>query len=302
LLIQAVRVANTFLQRDQPIVSQKGRLPDTSQSYRALNDHPDPVPIVVLVNGDTASAAEILAGALQDHDRALIVGETTFGKGLVQFPFQMDYDTAVLLTIAKYYTPSGRLIQRDYSNGGFYNYYFPGGLAADKQNQPNPQTGPESHTDTGRAVYGGGGISPDEVVKPGFITAAERHLRDLLFAYSLELTTGRVTGFESYKIQRAIEFDHDLANEDFPVTDALYKDLKRFAASKPIFKVTADQLDKSRSYAERQLRYNVLSAAYGYRTATQVFNDADPQIGRAVDAMPRARELALAASRARARG
>ena len=302
LLIQAVRVANTFLQREQPIVTQKGRFRDSSQSYRAVNDNPDAVPIVVLVNGDTASAAEIVAGALQDHDRALIVGETTFGKGLVQFPFQLDYDSALLLTIAKYYTPSGRLIQRDYSNGGFYNYYFPGGLAAEKQNQPNPQNGPESHTDTGRAVYGGGGISPDEVVKPGFITAAERHLRDVLFAYSLELTTGRVAGFESYKIQRAIEFDHDLANEDFPVTDALYKDLKRFAASKPIFKVSADQLDKSRSYAERQLRYNILSAAYGYRTATQVFNDADPQITRAVDAMPRARELALAASRARARG
>ena len=302
LLIQAVRVANTFLQREQPIVTQKGRFRDSSQSYRAVNDNPDAVPIVVLVNGDTASAAEIVAGALQDHDRALIVGETTFGKGLVQFPFQLDYDSALLLTIAKYYTPSGRLIQRDYSNGGFYNYYFPGGLAAEKQNQPNPQNGPESHTDTGRAVYGGGGISPDEVVKPGFITAAERHLRDVLFAYSLELTTGRVAGFESYKIQRAIEFDHDLANEDFPVTDALYKDLKRFAASKPIFKVSADQLDKSRSYAERQLRYNILSAAYGYRIATQVFNDADPQITRAVDAMPRARELALAASRARARG
>jgi carboxyl-terminal processing protease len=302
LLIQAVRVANTFLQRDQPIVTQKGRFRDSSQAYRAVNDNPDPVPIVVLVNGDTASAAEIVAGALQDHDRALIVGETTFGKGLVQFPFQLDYDSALLLTIAKYYTPSGRLIQRDYSNGGFYNYYFPGGLAAEKQNQPNPQNGPESHTDTGRAVYGGGGISPDEVVKPGLITAAERHLRDVLFAYSLELTTGRVTGFESYKVQRAIEFDHDLASEDFPVTDALFKDLKRFAASKPIFKVSADQLDKSRSYAERQLRYNILSAAYGYRTATQVFNDADPQIARAVDAMPRARELALAASRARARG
>jgi carboxyl-terminal processing protease len=302
LLIQAVRVAITFLQRDQPIVTQKGRFRDSSQSYRAMNDNPDAVPIVVLVNGETASAAEIVAGALQDHDRALIVGETTFGKGLVQFPFQLDYDSALLLTIAKYYTPSGRLIQRDYSNGGFYNYYFPGGLAAEKQNQPNPQNGPESHTDTGRAVYGGGGISPDEVVKPGLITAAERHLRDVLFAYSLELTTGRVAGFESYKVQRAIEFDHDLANEDFPVTDALFKDLKRFAASKPIFKVSADQLDKSRSYAERQLRYNILSAAYGYRTATQVFNDADPQIARAVDVMPRARELALAASRARARG
>src|SRR6185503_20256405 len=183
------------------------------------------------------------------------------------------------------------------SNGGNYSYYFPGGLAADKPNQPTPQTGPESHTDTGRAVYGGGGISPDEVVKPGFITASERHLRDILFAFSLELTTGRVPGFESYKVQRAIEFDHDLEAEDFPITDPLFKEFKKFATSKAIFKVTPEQLDKSRTFAERQLRYNVLSAAYGYRTATQVFNDGDPQIGKAVDAMPRARELALAASR-----
>ena len=301
LLIQAVRVANTFLQRGQMIVSQKGRFRDSSQSYAAVNENPDNVAVVVLVNGDTASAAEIVAGALQDHDRALIVGETTFGKGLVQFPFQLDYDSALLLTIAKYFTPSGRLIQRDYSNGG-YNYYFPGGLAADRTNQPAAQTGPESHTDTGRAVYGGGGISPDETVKPGTISAAERHLRDVLFAYSLELVTGRVPGFDAYKIQRGIEFDHELIPEDFPITDALFKEVKKFAANKPIYKVTPDQLDKSRTYAERQLRYNLLSAAYGFRTATQVFNDADPQIARAVDAMPRARELALAASRARARG
>ena len=302
LLIQAVRVANTFLGRGQMIVSQKGRFRDSSQSYAAVNESPDNVAVVVLVNGDTASAAEIVAGALQDHDRALIVGETTFGKGLVQFPFQLDYDSALLLTIAKYFTPSGRLIQRDYSGGGFYNYYFPGGLAADKSSQQTTQNGPESHTDTGRAVYGGGGISPDEVVKPGTISAAERHLRDILFAFSLELVTGRVQGFEAYKVQRAIEFDHELANEDFAVTDPLYKELKKFAVDKPIYKVTPDQLDKYRTFAERQLRYNLLSAAYGYRTATQVFNDGDPQISRAVDAMPRARELALAASRARARG
>ena len=302
LLIQAVRVANTFLQRGQMIVSQKGRFRDSSQSYAAVNENPDNVPVVVLVNGDTASAAEIVAGALQDHDRALIIGETTFGKGLVQFPFQLDYDSALLLTIAKYFTPSGRLIQRNYSDGGFYNYYFPGGLAADKSNQQNQQTGPESHTDSGRAVYGGGGIAPDEVVKPGLISAAERHLRDVLFAFSLDLTSGRVAGFESYKIQRAIDFEHDLVNEDYPVTDALFKELKKFAAAKPAYKVTPDQLDKARNYAERQLRYNILSAAYGYRTATQVFNDADPQIVRAVDAMPRARELAQAASRARTRG
>ena len=303
LLIQAVRVANRFLQRGQMIVTQKGRFRDSSQQYAAVNESPDAVPVVVLVNGDTASAAEIVAGALQDHDRALIVGETTFGKGLVQFPFQLDYDSALLLTIAKYFTPSGRLIQREYSGGGNYDYYFPGGLAADKENQAKPQqNGPQTHTDTGRTVYGGGGIAPDEVVKPGMISVAERHLRDILFAFSLELVSGRVAGFESYKIQRAIEFDHDLLNEDYPVTDMLFKELKKFASSKPIFKVTPDQLEKSRTFAERQLRYNVLSAAYGYRTATQVFNDGDPQIGKAVDAMPRARELALAASRVRARG
>ena len=302
LLIQAVRVANTFLQRGQMIVSQKGRFRDSSQAYAAVNEAPDNVPLVVLVNGNTASAAEIVAGALQDHDRALIVGETTFGKGLVQYPFQLDYDSALLLTIAKYFTPSGRLIQRDYSNGGFYNYYFPGGLAADKNPKANPQNGPESHTDTGRAVYGGGGISPDEVAKPGTISANERHLRDSIFAFALELTTGRVPGFETYKVQRAIEFQHDLQADDFPVTDALFKALKQFAASKPIFKVTPEQFDRSRPFAERQLRYNVLSAAYGYRTATQVFNEGDPQIARAVEAMPRARDLALSANRARARG
>lgn len=302
LLIQAVRVANTFLQRGQMIVTQKGRFKDSSQSYAAVNENPDNVPVVVLVNGDTASAAEIVAGALQDHDRALIVGETTFGKGLVQFPFQLDYDSALLLTIAKYFTPSGRLIQRDYSGGGTYNYYFPGGLAADKSTQTTPQNGPESHTDMGRAVYGGGGIAPDEAVKPGTISAAERHLRDVLFAFALELTSGRVQGLDMYRIQKPIDFDHDLVTDDYPITDAVFKELKKFAANKPVFKVTPDQLDKSRSFAERQLRYNLLSAAYGYRTATQVFNDADPQISKAVDAMPRARELAQAASRARARG
>lgn len=302
LLIQAVRVANTFLQRGQMIVSQSGRFRDSSQSYAAVNENPDNVAVVVLVNGETASAAEIVAGALQDHDRALIVGETTFGKGLVQFPFQLDYDSALLLTIAKYFTPSGRLIQRDYSNGGFYSYYFPGGLAAEKQSPVNPQNGPESHTDTGRAVYGGGGISPDETVKPGTISAAERQLRDVLFAFALELTTGRVPGFEKYGVQRPIDFDHELANEDFPITDDLFKALKKFAATKTNYKATPEQLDKLRGFAEMQLRYNLLSAAYGYRTATQVFNDSDPQISRAIDAMPRARELAQAASRARARG
>ena len=301
LLIQAVRVANTFLQRGQLIVTQKGRIKGSTEPFAALNDDPDPIPLVVLVNGETASAAEIVAGALQDHDRALIVGENTFGKGLVQLPIQLEYDSALLLTIAKYYTPSGRLIQRDYSNGGFYDYYTRGGLLADKASTVVPPTGPESHTDTGRAVYGGGGITPDEIAKPAKVTPSETRLTDSIFAFSLELTTGRVAGFESYKVQRPIEYGHALQATDFPVTEALFKELKRFVVSKPVFKVTPEQLDRARPYVERQLRYDLATAAYGTMAALQVFNDSDPQIARAVDAMPRARELALAARRARAR-
>jgi carboxyl-terminal processing protease len=301
LLIQAVRVANTFLQRGQLIVAQKGRIRGSSENFAAVNDTPDSVPLVILVNGETASAAEIVAGALQDHDRALIVGEGTFGKGLVQLPIQLEYDSALLLTIAKYFTPSGRLIQRDYSNGGFYDYYTRGGLSATKESTPTQPAGPQSHTDTGRAVYGGGGITPDETAKPNRLTLAENRLVDSIFAFALELTTGRVAGFENYKIQRAIEYNHDLKASDVPVTDAVFREMKRFVAAKPIFKVTPEQLDRERPFVERQLRYDLATANYGSMAALQVFNDSDPQIARAVDAMPRARELALSARRARAR-
>jgi carboxyl-terminal processing protease len=301
LLIQAVRVANTFLQRGQMIVTQKGRIRGSTEPFPALNDNPDPVPLVVLVNGDTASAAEIVAGALQDHDRALIVGENTFGKGLVQLPIQLEYDSALLLTIAKYYTPSGRLIQRDYSNAGFYDYYTRGGVLGSSDGAPTTPAGPESRTDTGRTVYGGGGISPDEVSKPGRIQASEARLADSIFAFAMELVTGRVAGFENYKVAQPIEFRHVILPSDYPVTDAVFKELKKFVVSKPVFKVTPDQLDRARPYVERQLRYELTTAAYGTMAALQVFNDSDPQIARAVEAMPRARELALSARRARAR-
>jgi carboxyl-terminal processing protease len=301
LLIQAVKVANTFLQEGQLIVKQEGRIRGSSEVFYADNEAPDLVPLVVLVNGESASAAEIVAGALQDHDRALIVGENTFGKGLVQLPIQLEYDSALLLTIAKYFTPSGRLIQRDYSNGAFYDYSTRGGIGQDRTNGTTAPSGPESRTDTGRTVYGGGGIAPDEIAKPGSITAAEAKLADVLFGFALELTSGRVKGFENYKVQRSIEFGHDLQSTDFPVTDALFAELKRFAAAKPEFKSTPDQLDRYRAHAERQLRYNLTSAAYGTMVAVQVFNNDDKQIARAIDAMPRAKELAQSARRARAR-
>jgi len=305
LLIQAVRVANTFLQRGQLIVKQVGRIRGSTEPFRAVNDSPDQTPLVVLVNGDSASAAEIVAGALQDHDRALIVGENTFGKGIVQLPIQLEYDSALLLTIAKYYMPSGRLIQRDYSTGGVYDYYTHGGIANDRSQGADGQKaaplGPESRTDGGRAVYGGGGIAPDEIAKPAKITPAEAKLADSIFAFALELTTGRVAGFDDYKVQKPIEFRHDLKATDFPVTDALFKELKRFVAAKPEFKATPEQLERSRPFVERQLRFELATAAYGMMAALQVLNQSDPQIAKGVDALPRARELAQAAKRAKAR-
>ncbi|MDQ5844281.1 MAG: S41 family peptidase [Acidobacteriota bacterium] len=300
LLIQAVRVANTFLQRPQLIVKQQGRIRGANETFPALNDNPDPIPLVVLVNGESASAAEIVAGALQDHDRALIVGENTFGKGLVQLPIQLEYDSALLLTIAKYFTPSGRLIQRDYSNSGFYDYYTRGGISANREPTTQP-AGPETHTDVGRTVYGGGGIAPDEPVKPGKVTPAEARLTDSIFAFALELTSGRVAGFENYKVDKPIEYGHDLQSTDFPVTEALMKEFKKFVVAKSVFKVTPEQLERARPFVERQLRYDLTTAAYGTTTALQVINERDPQIARAVDALPRARELAQAARRAKAR-
>ena len=299
LLIQAVRVADTFLKRGQSIVSQKGRIKGTSETFTAFNENPDTTPLVVLVNGESASAAEIVAGALQDHDRALIVGETTFGKGLVQYPFPLEYESALLLTVAHYFTPSGRLIQRDYSNGGFYDYYTRGGLLGEK-NAAAP-VGPVSHTDTGRLVYGGGGISPDEVVKALGFTNAQRKLLNPIFGFSLELAGGRAAGFDKYVVPGPIDYSHDIQPTDFAITDSVFRAFKAYVAGKPEFKVTADQLDRDRTFVERQLRYELATAAYGSTTALQVVNGDDPQIARAVDVMPRARELALAALRAQSR-
>ena len=161
LLNEAVNMSDKFLQKGQIVVSQRGRaFPD--QVYRAAHGEQgtDKYPIVVLVNRNTASAAEIVSGALQDHDRALIVGETTFGKGLVQTVFQITENTGLALTTYHYYTPSGRLIQRNYDHVSLYDYYYVRDDAA-KADKSNLEV---KLTDSGRTVYGGGGITPDEKI------------------------------------------------------------------------------------------------------------------------------------------
>lgn len=301
LVGQAYRVANTFLATGQTVFTQKGRLDGTTEPYKAENNVPDTTPIVMLVNRNTASASEILAGALQDHDRALIVGENTFGKGLVQNPFLLDYGSMLLLTIAKYETPSGRLIQRDYSDGNLYSYYTKGGVSADDQ-EPEPPRGAESKTDSGRTVYGGGGISPDVAIKPQTIPTedfrVQQKLTNPIFAFALDLSLGKEKGFETYKINKPISFDYDIKKTDYAVTDELYQAFRDFAVQK--YKYTPAQVDKQRPFVERVLRSELVTAAYGSTTSFQVFNEYDNQLMRAIDLLPQAKQLALEGAKSRA--
>ncbi len=306
LLDQAVKVAEQFLQKDQPILTQKGRGRRggvAEREYRSENPSPDNSTLVVLINRGTASASEIVAGALQDHDRALIIGETSFGKGLVQSIMPLDYGTALTLTTTKYYTPSGRLLQRDYSQTTYYDYISRGGIGrqdeADQSGQVDTNAtpkGPESLTDTGRKIYGGGGISPDEAVKPRLIAAPQQRLLDPVFAFARELVNGRVSGFESYKVQKGIDFEHNLQPADFVVDDKVYNAFKAYVASKAqVYKMTEAQLDKQREFITRQLRYDLATAAYGTVKASQVLVGDDPQVGKAIELLPRARDLAATA-------
>jgi carboxyl-terminal processing protease len=285
------------------ILSQKGRDRRLDRAYESDNEQPDMTPLVILVNGNTASASEIVAGAMQDHDRAIIVGETSFGKGLVQGIFPLESGAGLTLTTAKYYTPSGRLIQRDYSNEGFYDYITRGGtIGQENEDAQQKQTGPASRTDTGRAVYGGGGISPDEAIKPATISAAQARLINPLFFFTRELVNGRVAGFDTtYKVQRPIEFNRKLQPTDYVVTDALFKAFKDFVAKDGTWKMTPQFMDRSRDFISQQLRYNIITAAYGKVTADEVLVIEDPQVTKAVEALPKARELAQsAAARTRA--
>jgi carboxyl-terminal processing protease len=296
LVRQATQVANTFLNREQIIFTQKGRIRGSYDVQKSDNGDPEQMPLVVLVNRGTASASEILAGALQDHDRALIVGETTFGKGLVQNPFNLDYGSMVLLTIAKYETPSGRLIQRDYSNGDLYSYYNLGGTLRD--DKPAGPTGAEAKTDTGRPVYSGGGITPDEPIKAALLTNEQVQIRtklqDPIFAFSLDLVYGKVAGFENYRVNSPLDFNSDVKATDFPVNDGLYQAFKKYAVEK--YKVPSAQVDKERDYVGRALRTELATATYGMYTSYQIGNESDNQLKKALESLPRARDLAQKAA------
>lgn len=301
-LDQAIHVAEVFLRRGQLILTQKGRHSFRDNTYESGNNAPDMTPLVILINENTASASEIVAGAMQDHDRALIVGRTSFGKGLVQSIIPLEYGAGLTLTSAKYYTPSGRLIQRDYSNGGFYDYYTHGaGISGEPKQEPAKPAGPEKKTDTGRAVYGGGGIAPDESVNARTVNLGQRRLMSPVFAFAREFINGRIRGFETSRITGRINFQHELEPEDYRITDSMFKAFRDFVAADPAFKVTTAMVDRNRAFVELELRFNLVTAAYGRVMGDRVFiMTSDPQVAKAVDVLPKARDLAMGSEQQKA--
>lgn len=294
-LDQAIHVAEVFLPKPQLILTQKGRNGLRDNTYKSENSAADPVPLVILINQFTASASEIVAGAMQDHDRALIVGETSFGKGLVQSIIPLDYGAGLTLTSAKYYTPSGRLIQRDYADSGLYDYYTHGGSKR-SDSAAAKIVGPEKKTDSGRPVYGGGGIAPDEAVGPRTVTVAQRRLLAPIFAFARELANGRIQAPANYRVRGAINFEHELKPTDFVITDSIVRAFKDFVVADPFFKNSVSLVDRNRAFLELQLRFNLAQAAYGRVMAERVFLATDDkQLARAVDVLPRARDLAMTA-------
>jgi carboxyl-terminal processing protease len=291
LLEQAVRVAEIFLPKGLEIVSvrgREGRYP--SQSRRSENQNPETMPLVLLINGETASASEIVAAAAQDWRRARLVGEESFGKGLVQTVYSLRWGTGLTLTTARYYTPNGRSIQRPYSGVGIYDYFVSGrGEEPVDIRSPKSQSKSLSKTQTGPAngKRNPGGITPDVVVK---IPDSDIRLRDACFEFARLLVAGKIAGFDEYTVKRT-EYGYQLRGNEYHLTDQLIAAFRSFIRERRELQVNEDQLNRNIEYARRRIRAEVITAAYGVEVGERFLIESDDQTLRAVEEIPKAQRI-----------
>ncbi len=287
LLDQAVDVSDQFLPKGATIVETRGRTRDSAQAFTADGSHAAlDLPVIVLVNSGTASAAEILSGAIQDHDVGLVVGTPTWGKGLVQTVYSLSYGAGLALTTAKYYTPSGRLIQRDYSS--YFDYYTrsgiePGDDAPHAGSPGGPANGDAAtpyQTDLGRTVYGGGGITPDVAVEPAELAPFLQFLlgRSAFFGFAVDY--GR---------------KHPDLGRDWRPGPEVLAEFERWVIEQKLD--TAENVaqglagEADRAWALRQIRAETLTSKFGIEAAHQALAEGDRQIQTALTLFPRAEEL-----------
>ena len=269
LLQEGVAVAGHWLDRGQVVVSHKGRAYSEKPYLARGSQYGESYPMVVLVNRYSASAAEIVSGALQDHDRALILGDTTFGKGLVQTVYPLSDNTGLALTTQHYYTPSGRLIQRNYSNISFLDYYY--GKRTDSKDLQDVK-----QTDLGRTVYGGGGITPD--VKFDVPKADEFEMnalrRNSFFDFSAHYFAGN-----SAKLPA-----------DWAPDEAVLNDFHDFLMKNGV-KFSEADWTRDHDWVRKQLRQQMYVTAFSFEDSEKVGVEQDPEVAKAIDVMPQASEL-----------
>ena len=294
LLDQAVSVSNKFLKKGSLIVYTRGRTPGSDQDYIAnRQSQHDDLPVVVLVSRGSASASEIVAGAIQDHDRGLIVGENTFGKGLVQSIYRVSEGNGLALTTAKYFTPSGRSIQRDYSDS-FDDYYF-----SARRQEPPPPRGELKYTDAGREVFSGGGIAPDihaaspRAPKPILALASHRAIS----SYSAYFASkdGRTpdiegAGVQPEEIRTERPEDIRLIDKSFEVDDEVLEDFFRFLEEEEI-PFSKGELQEHRDRLALAIEGEIFTSIWGMETAQRLHLTKDPQVRRAIEAVTEASEL-----------
>jgi carboxyl-terminal processing protease len=287
-LDQAIRVTNEFLPRGKMIVYTRGRINNSDQDYRGTDDGEfQHLPMVILTNRNSASASEIVSGALQDHDRALIVGETTFGKALVQSVYRISSGAGLALTTAHYYTPSGRLIQRPWDSS--FDEYLSYGYREQDANKPHDPSDLK-RTAGGRPVYSGGGIEPD------------KHL------------TGRYEGFNPSRFGRMVfdrgEFDdfaqkfsadgdtriaqqstgRQAVGRNFDVDAAMLDDFKAHLKAEQIT-IDEQAFEQDREFMRAMVRLRIDEAVFGQSEARRRLIAADPQAQLGVSLLGEAAKL-----------
>jgi carboxyl-terminal processing protease len=288
LVEQAVRVAEKFLPPGKTILSQRGR-DEFGQRFWQSNK-PDYVnlPLVVLVNENTASAAEIVASALQDHDRAVLVGETTFGKGLVQSVLNLPDGAGLTLTVARYYTPSGKSLQRDYSNSGTYEYFT---KTRHKAGSGENKTKIASVKDSEHKISGG--IIPDEIVRKHEMSETKAKLQNAAFFFTRELISGRILGFDNFVPKQQVQFGRRIQTSEFVIDEKLIQAFGKFvSANVEDTKINAIQIGKQREFIAEQIRFYVGNSFYGSTSANQVLIEKDSQVTGAVKSFQQAKNLA----------
>lgn len=300
LLQQAREVVGQFVPAGQTVVSVKGRsrYEEKEELKTRGGDEPETLPLVVMINGGSASASEIVAGAVQDYGRGIVVGSDSFGKGLVQRVFPLPFGTGLTLTTARYYTPFGRSLQRDYSSGSIYDYYTQhddGAENGDEATTPTPDAKPKPAgvpvtTAGGRVFFGGRGIEPDLKAPPLAFTPLRARINEEAFFFVRELVAGKIKGFESFKVDKQ-NYKQTVATGDFLITDRLFEAFRSFAVGDKESGLTTANINSQMAYSRARLREEIATANYSTEAGQQVLLETDPQVLKAIDAMLEAEKL-----------